>query len=148
MLPERFGGSGEELVVLGRRHLYRVVLIHHPPLDGLTKWRKRLVDSAAFARVIEDAGAELVLHGHTHAATVAWMRGATGPVPIVATTSASANGSDEHELRARYNLFRIDREAGGWRVEMETRALGPSGTFGSLERAPLRQGTSAQSATS
>ena len=127
----------EELAALGRRGLFRVVLIHHPPLDELTKWRKRLIDSAAFARVIEDAGAELVLHGHTHAATVAWMRGAAGRVPTVGTTSASANGSDEPDLRARYNVFHIDRQAGRWHVEMETRALGTGGDFGPLERMPL-----------
>ena len=139
--PEQLERLRETLVALGERELFRVVLIHHPPLDALTKWRKRLVDSAAFARVIASAGAELVLHGHTHEATVAWMPGEASNVPVVGTTSASANGSNEHELRARYNLFHIDRIASHWRIEMEVRALRDGGRFGLLERVPLVEAT-------
>jgi 3',5'-cyclic AMP phosphodiesterase CpdA len=130
----------DALVELGERGCFRVVLIHHPPLDDLTKWRKRLVDSAAFARVIEQAGAELVLHGHTHRATVAWMRGRGVRVPVVGTTSASANGSDEHERRSRYHLFRIDGSAFAWRVEMEARAIGARGGFEVVGRTSLDAG--------
>ena len=125
---------------LGGRRLFRVIVIHHPPLDELTKHRKRLTDSAALADVIADSGAELMLHGHTHKATVAWMRGRNGTVPVVATTSASANGSNERELRSRYNLFHIDRDGDGWRLDLEVRALGPDGRFSVLERSALTEG--------
>ena len=127
---------------LGERRLFRVVSIHHPPLDSLTKRRKRLYDSAELAAVIAEAGAELILHGHTHKATVAWMRGRDDNVPVVATTSASANGSNEHELRAQYNLFHIERGPEGWQVELEVRALGADGHFGVLERRALVEGAS------
>jgi 3',5'-cyclic AMP phosphodiesterase CpdA len=125
---------------LGERRLFRAIVIHHPPLDALTKWRKRLTDSAELAEVIADTGAELILHGHTHKATVAWMRGHLGSVPVVATTSASANGSDEHELRSRYNLFHIERDGAAWRIDLEVRALGPDGRFVALGRGELAEG--------
>jgi 3',5'-cyclic AMP phosphodiesterase CpdA len=137
----------DALLTLEKRGLFRVVLIHHPPLDELTKHRKRLVDSTAFARVIEEVGAELILHGHTHKATVAWMRGAGAAVPVVATTSASANGSNEHELRARYNLFRIERSANQWRIRMEARAIGIDNRFDAVEQLILTASDTARAST-
>ncbi len=129
------------LLALHEQGLFRVVLIHHPPLDVLTKRRKRLVDSEAFARVVAETGAELVLHGHTHEATVAWMEGRDGRVPVVGTKSASANVSNDHELRSRYHLFHIDRSEAGWRLEMEARALGSDGCFELVERASFADST-------
>jgi 3',5'-cyclic AMP phosphodiesterase CpdA len=124
----------------GRAGRYRVVLIHHPPIDALTKWRKRLTDSARFAEVIARAGAELILHGHTHEATVASMAGPDGPVPVVGVTSASSNGGEEEELRARYNIFRIERSNGAWRVDLEIRGLQADGSVGAIDRTPLTVG--------
>jgi 3',5'-cyclic AMP phosphodiesterase CpdA len=137
----------DALLALGKRGLFRVVLIHHPPLDALTKRRKRLVDSAAFARVVEEVGAELILHGHTHTATVAWMQGVGTMVPVVATTSASANGSNEHDLRARYNLFRIERAGNRWKIEMEVRALEADDRFDVIERVSLTDTGAAREGT-
>jgi 3',5'-cyclic AMP phosphodiesterase CpdA len=122
----------------GRAGRFRVVLIHHPPIDALTKWRKRLTDSAGFARVIARSGAELILHGHTHEATAASMAGSDAPVPVVGVTSASSNGGEDASLRARYNLFRIERSGARWNVDLETRGLHADGSFGTIERSPLK----------
>jgi 3',5'-cyclic AMP phosphodiesterase CpdA len=124
----------------GRAGRFRVVLIHHPPIDGLTKWRKRLTDSRAFARVIARAGAELILHGHTHEATIASLVGPEAPVPVVGVTSASSNGGDDPSLRSRYNIFRIARGGSHWNIELEVRGLQADGSFGAIERAPLPVG--------
>jgi len=121
----------------GRAGRFRVVLIHHPPIDSLTKWRKRLTDSRGFASVIARAGAELILHGHTHAASLAALAGPEAPVPVVGVTSASSNGGEDASLRARYNLFRIERRGEAWHVDLETRGLLAGGTIGLVERAPL-----------
>src|SRR5262249_61279914 len=51
---------------LGREGLFRVVLIHHPPVSRLPQHFKRLIDAAPLRRVIAAHGAELVLHGHAH----------------------------------------------------------------------------------
>ncbi len=55
------------------RGLFRVVLIHHPPISGAAAWSKRLIGKQFFSKVIHDAGAELVLHGHTHLDTLYWL---------------------------------------------------------------------------
>jgi 3',5'-cyclic AMP phosphodiesterase CpdA len=42
------------------------LLIHHPPLPGMTKWRKALSDAQALQAVLEPYPPMLVFHGHLH----------------------------------------------------------------------------------
>lgn len=67
---------------LGREGLVRVVLIHHPVMPGVAKPRHGLDDREAFARVIAEHGAELVLHGHEHRRIDGDLPGPRGPVPV------------------------------------------------------------------
>jgi len=46
--------------------LYRCVVLHHPPLNTITTPPKGLNNDAAFTTILKQAGAELVLYGHTH----------------------------------------------------------------------------------
>src|SRR5215471_682260 len=48
---------------LGKEGVFRVVLIHHPPVSQ-ARQGKLLLDAPIFLRVIKAQGAELVLHGH------------------------------------------------------------------------------------
>lgn len=107
---------------LGREGFFRVVMIHHPPLRGVTSWHKRLVGGTRFRAAIAEAGAELVLHGHTHRASVAHIPGPRGPVAVIGVPSASAVPDGHHE-GARYNLFEIGGKPGAWRVAMRERGL-------------------------
>jgi 3',5'-cyclic AMP phosphodiesterase CpdA len=109
------------LADLGREGLCRVVLIHHPPLTTEKRF-KRLTDAAAFQAAIRRVGCELVLHGHNHRSEVARIAGPAGPVPVIGVTSASA-APDSQYGRARYHLIHIEREAGGWRLVVDVRAL-------------------------
>jgi 3',5'-cyclic AMP phosphodiesterase CpdA len=113
------------LADLGREGLCRVVLIHHPPLTT-EKRLKRLTDAAAFQAMIRRVGCELVLHGHNHRSEVARITGLAGAVPVIGVTSASA-APDSKYGRARWHLIRIEREAAGWRFDVELRALGKDG---------------------
>ena len=70
--------------------LARVILIHHPPVAGVSKPRKKLVDLEAFGRVIERHGAELVLHGHEHARLETHLPGPKGDVPVHGASSATS----------------------------------------------------------
>jgi 3',5'-cyclic AMP phosphodiesterase CpdA len=113
------------LADLGRQGLCRVVLIHHPPLTTESRF-KRLTDAAAFQAMIRRVGCELVLHGHNHRSEVARIAGPSGPIPVIGVTSASA-APDSKYGRARYHLIRIEREAAGWRFDIELRALRKDG---------------------
>jgi 3',5'-cyclic AMP phosphodiesterase CpdA len=73
---------GPMLATLGREGLARVVLIHHPVMPGVAKPRHDLLDREAFARVIAEHGAELILHGHEHRRIDGDIPGPRGPVTV------------------------------------------------------------------
>ena len=84
---------------------------------------KRLIDAAAFRDVLQRRSADLVLYGHIHRASLAWL---PGDIPAVSVPSASANLHGE--APAGYHLFAIDRDAGArWTCTMVTRGLAEDG---------------------
>lgn len=88
----------------GALGLFRIVMIHHPPLYHATGWNKRLWGIRLFQDVISSCGAELVLHGHTHLPTLSFISGTHGPVPVVGVASASQDFEGD-QPPAGYNLF-------------------------------------------
>jgi len=110
----------ETLDALGRDDLFRVVLIHHPPIAGSTPWHKRLIGGSRFRAAVAAGGAELVLHGHNHVTSIAAIPGRDAPVPVVGATSASLHA---HGGRpgGSYLLYRIGREHGEFVCELEER---------------------------
>ncbi|MBS9721100.1 metallophosphoesterase [Tianweitania sp. BSSL-BM11] len=106
-----------------RRGLFRVVMIHHPPVHGATAPHKRLFGIARFQRVIREHGAELVLHGHTHLSTVHWIEGPkSSRVPVVGVAAAGESIGEGKPL-SQYNLFTIDGEPDNWSIHMMRRGL-------------------------
>lgn len=119
----------EKLHALGREGLFRVVLIHHPPIRGSTDWHKRLIGGSRVRAAIRANGAELVLHGHTHLPTRMELDGPHGPVPVIGVPSASQEPGGE-KPGAGFNLFEIERTNAGWRLrQRERRILRPGGDF-------------------
>ena len=106
---------GDLLEATGREGLFRVVLIHHPPLRGSTPWHKRLIGGSRVRTAIRRFGAELVLHGHTHLPTRLATAGPDGPVPVIGVSSA-AQAPGGHRPAAGYNLFDIAATDGGFAV--------------------------------
>lgn len=113
----------------GKRGLYRVVMIHHPPLAGIDPIG-RLYGVRLFQKVVREHGAELVLHGHTHLPTLSWIDGSS-PVPVVGV-SAAGQAAGGHRPPAGFNLFAIDRRKGSWKTVMERHAL--AGHVAGIER--------------
>lgn len=110
----------------------RVVLVHHPPVPGLTTRRRGLRDAAELQAVLEAEGAELVLYGHDHVHRVDRLDSATGPIPLVCVPSGSAGRAGCRPL-ARYNLYEISRQTAGWQVTMTSRGLRtPGGAVGEI----------------
>lgn len=113
----------ETLEALRHEGLFRVVLIHHPPVRSATGWAKRMIGGSRFRAAIAEAGAELVLHGHTHEATLMSIPGpGTSLVPVVAVPSASAQPGGRRPA-ARYNLYAIDGAPGAWTCRMTERGI-------------------------
>jgi 3',5'-cyclic AMP phosphodiesterase CpdA len=120
------------------RGAFRIVLIHHPPRSTLQRHFKRLTDAAALRRVLADKGAELLLHGHDHYRSLAWLAGPQGKkIPAAGVPSASAGASHGSEDAAAYNLFHIGGESGNWRCEMIVRQRGADGAVRATEQRSL-----------
>lgn len=107
----------------------RVVLIHHPPTP-IVQWRKSLRDAGAVAAVIAEAGAELVLHGHSHRADLSWIDTARGRVPVIGAPSASMSataGPGSGRDPGAWRRLEIVRDAAGWRLDLLERRITPQG---------------------
>ena len=119
---EQLARLAEILIALTREALFRVVLIHHPPIPNKRHYMKRLIDGPMFRALIAEHGAELVLHGHNHEQQLIWLGGPHGRIPAVGVPSASAIISD-HDEPAAYNLYQVDGAPGAWSCEMISRGL-------------------------
>jgi 3',5'-cyclic AMP phosphodiesterase CpdA len=116
--------------------LFRVVLIHHPPVSEAS-WHKRLIDAASLKRVIATQGAELLLHGHDHLNMLNWLDGPSGTrVPAVGVPSASAAPGTARNA-AGYNLYAIDGAPGAWRCGMVSRGITGTGDAAEQNRIML-----------
>ncbi|WP_181408072.1 metallophosphoesterase family protein [Pararhizobium mangrovi] len=113
----------------------RVVLIHHPPVDGLSPARKALTDRHAVARVIAEGGVHMVLHGHLHADLVSTIDADGGPVPVLGVPSMSI-ATGHHEHAGSWRRIRLSRGgAAGWRAVTALRSVTSEG--GIEEAAPV-----------
>jgi 3',5'-cyclic AMP phosphodiesterase CpdA len=113
----------ELLKKAGDEGLFRVVLIHHPPIRGATARHKRMIGIRRFNAAMSMGGAELILHGHTHLDTVHFLKTHSGgQIPVVGIASAS-QGPGGHKPRAAYNLFTLTGEPGAWNLICERHGL-------------------------
>ena len=109
----------------------RVVMVHHPPHVGGAPPGRNLTDARAFETMMRRVGADLVLHGHNHIGTVAWIKGPNGRIPVIGAPSASARGGAIVH-RAGYHLYTISQDADGYAYTAELRGLRADGSFGAL----------------
>ena len=103
--------------------LFRVVWLHHPPLAGDEKWRKRLEDAPALMAVLEERGVELLLHGHSHRSLQRTVTIAGRQVPVIAVPSGSAVG--RHGEIACYNTMTLSATGDEWQLAVTSRQLDP-----------------------
>ncbi|MCB1855016.1 MAG: metallophosphoesterase [Halieaceae bacterium] len=114
----------ELLEATRERGLFRVVHLHHCPLPGREKWRKRLTNARQVARLLVDHGAELVLYGHGHRARYDELATAHGMAPVIGIPSASALGLHGHDVAA-YNCYQLASAGDGWQLQVHTRQYQP-----------------------
>lgn len=100
--------------------LLRVLLIHHPPVPGEEKWRKRLVDAPALCALLARRPVDLVLHGHRHRPLQSLIRIPGSDIPVFGIPSASAMGVHGPH-GSGYNTYAVESTPGGWRVSARAR---------------------------
>jgi len=123
---EQLARLAEVLDRCADERLFRVVLIHHPPVSKRGRHFKRLVDGAELCAVLARHGTELVVHGHDHERSLVQLDGPKRRIPVVGVPSASEAPPGEHDP-AGYNLYRIADGGNGWRCEAIARGLSPDG---------------------
>jgi 3',5'-cyclic AMP phosphodiesterase CpdA len=129
----RLAAAFDRLAAAG---LFRLVLIHHPPLPAQASRPRGLRDAHALKAILQRHGAELVVHGHNHRNMLAWLQHGSGVCPVVGAPSASFGRRHRREPLARYNLYRID--AASRAIELVGRGLGqPGGGIVEIERRRL-----------
>lgn len=127
-LPALLRRAGEE----GR---FRVVLIHHPPTPGVVSRRKSLRHAPELLAILEAEGAELVLHGHAHEATIGAVTGPRGPIPVLGVPPASGASGDDQA--GRWHDVEVQRLQGRWQVGVAARGLNREGRVVELGRYSL-----------
>ncbi len=116
----------------------RVVLLHHPPVDGAVSRRKALVDRAVLRAVLQRAGAELVLHGHARNARLDAVPGPRGPIPVLCVPSSSAWPNPDDEA-ARWHLVSLPVQGGERWARVQVRQWSPAaGAFVAAANYELR----------
>ena len=114
--------------------LFRVLLLHHPLVQGTVSHRKRLIDGAELQALLAHEGVELVIHGHGHVSHSKEVETRDGRAPVIGVPSASS----VHDERAAYHLYRITRNMAGWELEVTARrAAAPGQGFETTTRRSL-----------
>jgi 3',5'-cyclic AMP phosphodiesterase CpdA len=113
------------LIQAGSAGLCRVILIHHPPVRGATTPAKRLFGIGRFQNVIARAGAELILHGHTHLETLHWIEGVDREVPVLGVAAAGQMPGGPRPAASWNNIGIVRRDDGGFQIIVERRGVAP-----------------------
>jgi 3',5'-cyclic AMP phosphodiesterase CpdA len=122
---------------LGEDHFARVVLIHHPPLPGMTGPLRGLQDAVALREVLRCHGAELVIYGHTHRFKTGKLDTPRGPVLIAGAPSASL-AAHHPERMARYSLFTLAALGNGrWEIGLRSRVFDQHGKVEEIDHGML-----------
>lgn len=116
--------------------LFRILLLHHPPVQGLLSRRRGLSDGAELRAILRHYGAELILCGHIHHAYTSTLPGPYGPIALIAAPSITSI-EGKPVKRSRYFLYTIQADASlntgdtggnsGWTISMQSRILAPDG---------------------
>lgn len=121
---------------LAAEKLFRVLLIHHPPVTSKGRWAARLRDSDELLDVLARYGVDLILHGHDHRHATIWLDGPHGRIPALGVPSASAMAHG-HNHPAAYNLFAVERDGDAWRCDHRVRGFSDAMTLSEIKRERL-----------
>ncbi|MEM8974771.1 MAG: metallophosphoesterase [Pseudomonadota bacterium] len=103
----------------------RAVMVHHPPLPGLASRRRAMRDAAEFERMLQDVGADLVIHGHNHRSMLSECAHEDGTIPVIGVPSFSTTPGLQYGEPAAYNIYEINKASEGYAITLIQRGLKP-----------------------
>ncbi|PWB77655.1 MAG: metallophosphoesterase [Candidatus Methylomirabilota bacterium] len=109
-----------------RQGRFRILLIHHPPVTAMVAWRKRLTDGATLRALLARYGVEMVLHGHAHRSSVAYLSTGSGAIPLIGVPSASSRRVQARRCGG-YHIYEVRPSPGGWEISVSMRGYSPDG---------------------
>jgi 3',5'-cyclic AMP phosphodiesterase CpdA len=107
---------------LSSQRLFRIILIHHPPVSGLVSWRRSLTDAKYLQSLLERYGAELILFGHAHRTVQSDLATPAGLIPVIGAPAACSLAHSD-DRRSAYCLYTIFSAAEQWKVQVDERVL-------------------------
>lgn len=93
------------------------VLIHHPPLPGMSGWRKSLLNAARLQNILTDQPPDLLFYGHMHDNREMQWQGAR----LYCTAAASS------EQNAAYRVIDIEDRGRHYQLQMRLKGIGADG---------------------
>ncbi|MDE2058368.1 MAG: metallophosphoesterase [candidate division NC10 bacterium] len=111
---------GDVLDLTRRQGLFRILLIHHPPMTGMVGWRKQLTDWAALRALLARYGVEMIVHGHTHRSSVVYLPEVQDTIPVIGAPSASARRTQPKRC-AGYYVHEVRPSSHGWEIRISAR---------------------------
>lgn len=100
--------------------LFRIVMLHHPPISGITKERKALRNRKKLQEILMEEGAEMILYGHTHKTTT--QKFPNTNIPMLGIASASSNATRLHR-QAAWRKIIVNNQNTHLNVQFSIRAL-------------------------
>ena len=88
-------------------HYFKLIMLHHPPLTGITSPHRSLQDGDDLKDIIENNPPHLIIHGHNHKHQITMLNTAQHAVPIVGVRSASICHNHPRYEAAGFNRYEI-----------------------------------------
>lgn len=110
----------------GRRNLFRIAVLHHPPVSGIVSERKALKNKTKLQQILMDEGVEMILYGHVHKTLT--QKFPNTDIPMLGIASASSNSNHSHH-QAAWRKIVIERFNDHYHADSTVRTLNKENYF-------------------
>ncbi len=113
----------ERLAALFKRYSkenwFQLVMLHHPPLAGLTKKHRILRDEIQMTEALQELAPHLVVYGHNHRHQCTHLTSQSHSIPVIGVRSASCAPQSQDPEAGGYNIYEVDFADEQWKLTCE-----------------------------
>ncbi len=111
---------------LKQEKLFKIIVLHHPPMSGIVSERKALTDRVKLQKILYKEGADIILFGHVHKTITKKFMDTN--IPMLGIASASSNSSRPN-YQAAWRKIVIEKQEDHYHVYSTVRSLNKNGDF-------------------